>query len=190
MQVSRRTGKLEVGDIVQFLYCPRKLYFLKVAGFRILKPKMEEGRRVQEEVTKRLEKIAEKMNGKLITNLWLESEALCLAGNLDALILTEKEILPVDVKFSRFNSISYAWKMQLTAYTLLVEEKFVRRVERAFIYLVSEKETLKEVKISAEDKKALLRLLDEIWMLLESEKYPIATKSKKCGYCEVEKFCF
>ncbi len=129
------------------------------------------------------------MNGKLFTNLWLESEALCLAGNLDALILTEKEILPIDVKFSKFNSVSYAWKMQLTAYSILAEENFGKKVERAFIYIVSEKETLKEVKISAEDKEALLRLLEEIGILLESEKYPQATKSKKCGYCEVEKFC-
>lgn len=189
MQVSRRTGKLEVGDVVQFIYCPRKLYFIKVVGLRILKPKMEEGRKVQEEVTKRLEKIAEKMNGKLFKNFWLESEALSLAGNLDALILTEKEVLPLDVKFSKFGSISYAWKMQLTAYSLLAEENFGKRVERAFIYIVSEKEMLKEVKISAEDKKALLRLLEEIRILLESEKYPQAIKSKKCGYCEVEKFC-
>lgn len=189
MQVSHRAGKLEVSDVVQFLYCPKKLYFIKLAGFRIIRPKMEEGRRVQEGVAKKLEKTAEKMKGKLITNLWLESEVLGLTGNLDALILTEKEILPIDIKFSKFNSISYAWKMQLTAYAILAEENFDKRVDKAFIYLVSEKETLKEVNISLEDKKALIGLLERIRELLESEKYPMATKSKKCGYCEVEKFC-
>lgn len=190
MQVSHKTGKLDVSDIVQFLYCPRKVYFIKVAGFKILKPKMEEGRKVQEEVIKRLETIAKKMGGELLKNVWLESDIYCLTGSVDAIINAKNGIFPVDVKFSRFSSISYAWKIQLTAYSVLVEEKFGKRVDKAFIYLVSEKEMLKEVIISAEDKKALMRLLEEIRELLENEDYPKTSKSKKCGYCEMEKFCF
>jgi len=40
---------MDVSDIVQYLYCPRKLYFLKIAGIRISKPKMEEGKAAQGE---------------------------------------------------------------------------------------------------------------------------------------------
>lgn len=189
MQVSRKAGKLSVNDVVQYLYCPRKVYFIKVAGFRILKPKMEEGKRVQEEVIRKLEKIAEKLGGKLLKNVRLDSDLYGLTGNLDAVITTGKEAFPVDIKFSRFSSLSYAWKMQLTAYSILVEEKFGVRVEKAFVFLISEKEMLKEVRILPEDKKALLRLLEEIWKVLEKESYPKTTKSKKCGYCEMEKFC-
>ncbi|MEM0203836.1 MAG: CRISPR-associated protein Cas4 [Archaeoglobaceae archaeon] len=186
---SRRTGKIDVSDVVQFLYCPRKVYFMKVAGFRIVKPKMEEGKRVQEEVLRKLEKIAEKMGGKLSTNVALESDRYGISGRIDALVLTQDSAFPIDVKFSKFSSISYAWKMQLTAYSVLAEENFGCRVESAFIYLVSERELLKEVRIFPEDKRALLRLLEEIRELLESESYPKASKSKKCNYCEVAKFC-
>jgi len=42
------------------LYCPRKVYFLKVAGIRIARPKMEEGRTVQENVKGTLERFAER----------------------------------------------------------------------------------------------------------------------------------
>lgn len=186
---SRRTGKIDVSDVVQFLYCPRKVYFIRIAGFRIVKPKMEEGRRVQEEVLRRLERLAEKMGGKLLTNVTLESDRYGISGKIDALILAQNTAYPVDVKFSKFSSVSYAWKMQLTAYSVLVEENFGFRVERAFIYLVSEKESMKEVRIFPEDRRALLRLLGEIRELLESESYPKTSRSRKCNYCEMAKFC-
>ncbi len=185
MKLSRRTGDLEVRDVVQFLYCPRKVYFMKIAGFRITKPKMEEGRKEQERATEKLEKMAKKLGGKIIKNLPLESERYKLKGILDALIVAE-DLFPVDIKLSKFSSISYAWKMQMTAYSLLVEEKFGKTVKKAFIFLNGK---LKEVQITPEDKRNLERILEQIRQLIESESYPAVEKSKKCGYCEMQKFC-
>ncbi|MDK2795302.1 MAG: CRISPR-associated exonuclease Cas4 [Archaeoglobaceae archaeon] len=185
MKLLHRNGKLDVSDVVQFLYCPRKVYFMKIAGFRITKPKMEEGKVEQEKALEKLEKIAEKLGGKLLKNVPLESEKYGLKGILDALIVAE-ELLPVDVKLSKFSSISYAWKMQMTAYSLLVEEKFDKIVKKACIFLNGK---LKEIPITPEDKKNLERVLEQIWLLLETEKYPTVIKSKKCGYCEMQRFC-
>lgn len=185
MKPSHRAGKLDVSDVVQFLYCPRKIYFMKIAGFRIIKPKMEEGKIEQERAIEKLEKIAEKLGGKLLKNLSLESERYGLKGVLDALIVSD-ELLPVDVKLSKFNSVSYAWKMQMTAYSILVEEMFGRSVKRAYIFLNG---NLREITISPDDKRNLERILDQIWQVIEKETYPPVTKSKKCGYCEMQKFC-
>uniref|UniRef100_A0A7J2TG18 CRISPR-associated exonuclease Cas4 n=1 Tax=Archaeoglobus fulgidus TaxID=2234 RepID=A0A7J2TG18_ARCFL len=185
MKLSRRTGKLDVSDVVQFLYCPRKVYFLKIAGFRITRPKMEEGKKEQERATEKLEKIAEKLGGVLLKNLMLESEKYNLKGILDALIVAN-ELFPVDIKLSRFSSVSYAWKMQMTAYSVLVEEKFEKTVKKAFLFLNGK---LREIHITPDDKKNLERILEQIWRLIESENYPPAIKSKKCGYCEMQKFC-
>lgn len=189
MRASCRTGKVDVSDIVQFLYCPRKVYFIKVAGIRILKPKMEEGRRVQEEVAGKMRKLAERFNAKLLSNVYLESEKFSLAGVLDFVLLSNDEAIPVDVKFSRFSSISYAWKMQVTAYAILIEENLGKAVKKAYIFLVGEKERLMEVLIASEDKKALERIVEKVRELIETEEYPKAAKSKRCGYCEVAKFC-
>jgi len=186
MQVSRRTGKINVSDIVQFLYCPRKVYFLKVANIRISKPKMEEGKRVQEGVERKLLKIAEKHNGRLFKNLYLENDFLC--GFIDYAI-DGKEFIPIDVKFSKFKNLSYAWRMQITAYCVLAEDLLGKKVEKGYIYLVGEKDELKLVRVYPEDKKALLRIVEQIYTLLESEIFPNALKSEKCNYCEVEKFC-
>jgi len=155
MKLSRKTGDLEVSDVVQFLYCPRKLYFLKIAGFRIARPKMEEGRMEQERAAEKLEKIAKEYRGKLLKNLPLESERYGLRGILDALMVAE-DLFPVDIKLSKFSSISYAWKMQITAYSLLVEENFGKTVKKAFIFLNGK---LKEVQITPEDKRNLERII-------------------------------
>jgi len=37
-------GYIDVSDIVQYLYCPRKVYFHRVAGITLTRPKMEVGR--------------------------------------------------------------------------------------------------------------------------------------------------
>lgn len=186
---------------MQYLYCPRKVYFLKVAGIRIAKPKMEEGRTVQENVKGTLERFAEQLGGELQTNVYLESARLGLKGVLDALILiggeeegTGKEksgewerAYPVDVKLSKFQSVSYAWKMQLTAYASLVEENFGVCVKKGYIYLVGKR--FLDVEIDAESKRRLRKIVKDVESVIVEEKYPRAARSKKCGYCEVKDFC-
>jgi CRISPR-associated exonuclease Cas4 len=180
---------IDVGDIVQYLYCPRKVYFIRVAGVRITKPKMEEAKEVQAKAEKSLAKIAEKMGGELLKNVYLESQRYGIKGCVDAIVKTDDGYTPIDVKFSSFESVSYAWKMQLIAYSLLVEENFGCRVDKAYIYLASKRGKLMEIRIIPSDRRALRRVVDEIKELIKSEKYPRAAKSRKCGYCEVAMFC-
>ncbi|MCS7121680.1 MAG: hypothetical protein NZ895_03650 [Archaeoglobaceae archaeon] len=35
---SSKVGEINVNDLTQFLYCQRKIYFIKVVELRILKP--------------------------------------------------------------------------------------------------------------------------------------------------------
>ncbi|AAB89375.1 MULTISPECIES: CRISPR-associated protein Cas4 [Archaeoglobus] len=183
-----RSGKMDVSDIVQYLYCPRKLYFLKIAGIRISKPKMEEGKAAQEEARGKLRSFARKLKGELLTSVYLESKRYGLKGVLDALVIVDGGAFPVDVKLTRFQSITYAWKMQLTAYALLVEENYAVEVRKGYLFLLNQGKFV-EVSISPDDRKALLRIIKEIERLIEEEKYPRTSKSKKCGYCEVREFC-
>jgi CRISPR-associated exonuclease Cas4 len=183
------------------LYCPRKVYFMKVAGIRIARPKMEEGKAVQENVKDTLRKFAEQLGGELQTNVYLESARLGLKGVLDALILVGEgegvgkwkksgewgRAYPVDVKLSKFQSISYAWKMQLTAYAALVEGNLGVCVKKGYIYLVGKR--FLEVEIDAESKRRLREIVKDVESVIAEEKYPRAARSKRCGYCEVKDFC-
>ncbi len=58
---------IEVSNIVQYLYCPRKLYFIKVMGLRITRPKMNAGKEVHENVAR---SIARKIEGEILENVW------------------------------------------------------------------------------------------------------------------------
>ncbi len=179
---------IDVSDVVQYLYCPRKVYFIKVAGIRIQKPKMEEGKRAQAEVERNIRRFAEKMGGELETGIYLESQRYRIKGLLDAMVKTDSSLYPVDVKLSRFDSVSYSWKMQLTAYALLLEENFEKSVRLGYIYIVGTRKLI-EVRIEPEDRRSLMRIIRKVEEIIGSEKYPSASKSKKCSYCEVYDFC-
>lgn len=179
---------IEVSDVVQYLYCPRKVYFIRIAGIKITKPKMEEGKAIHDDARRSLKSFAEKLGGELLTGIYLESERYGLKGIVDAVVKAADQVYPIDVKLSRFESLTYAWKMQIAAYAMLVEGEFGVRVEKGFIYLVERRKFL-EVPIQPEDRKSLKRIVVEVEELLRSGKYPRASKSKRCGYCEMEPFC-
>lgn len=177
---------IDVSDIVQYLYCPRKLYFIKVMGIKISKPKMDVGKEIHENVLESLKR--RKIEGEIISNVYLESSKYNLKGCVDAIIRKGEEYIPVDVKFSRFRSLFYQWKMQLVAYSVLVEENFGCKVRKAYIYLTEGKDWI-EVEIMPEDREALIKIIRKVEEIISEEKYPQVSKSKKCNYCEVSKFC-
>lgn len=177
---------IDVSDVVQYLYCPRKLYFIKVMGLRITKPKMNIGKEIHENVAKSLRR--RKIDGEILENVYLESRKYGIKGCVDAIIRRGEEYIPIDIKFSKFRSLFYGWKMQLVAYAILVEENFGCRVKKAYIYLTEEKDWI-EVEIMPEDKEALAKIIRKVEEIIRKEKYPQASKSKKCNYCEVSKLC-
>ncbi len=177
---------IDVSDLVQYLYCPRKLYFIKVMGLRISKPKMDVGKEIHESVEKSLKR--RKLEGEVMENVYLESQRYGIKGYVDAIIRRRDQYIPIDIKFSRFKRVFYGWKMQLAAYSLLVEENFHCKVRKGYIYLAETKEWI-EVEITPEDKKALVKIIRKVEEVLKEEKFPRASKSKKCSYCEMSKLC-
>ncbi|MCS7121681.1 MAG: Dna2/Cas4 domain-containing protein [Archaeoglobaceae archaeon] len=77
-----------------------------------------------------MKRFFKKIDGVVLKDLWLESKLYGLVGKLDAVVKVGDEIYPIDVKFSKFSSISYAWKMQLTVYSVLVEESSRKRLRK------------------------------------------------------------
>jgi CRISPR-associated exonuclease Cas4 len=177
---------IDVSDIVQYLYCPRKLYFIRVVGLKLTRPKMDVGKEVHENVARSLAR--RKVEGEILENVYLESQKYGIKGCVDAIIKRRGEYIPVDIKFTRFKSLFYQWKMQLVAYAVLVEENFDCKVKKAYVYLTEGKDWI-EVEITPEDRKALVKIIKEVREIIGRERYPKISKSKKCNYCEVAKFC-
>ena len=188
--------KINVFDLVQYYYCPRKIYFLRVMEVPVvIKRKMEHGREEQEKERKRVLERKDVFGIKreeiedIIEKLHLESEKIGLVGNIDIVLrLKNKDFVPVDIKYSDFVFAQRHWKKQLTAYSMLLEEKFNCKVNKGILYFCEQNESL-FVDINEDDKNFVLVDLEKIRDLFRTEVIPKKTDESKCRYCEVIKYC-
>ncbi len=187
---------IQVSDIAQYFYCPRKVYFLRTLGIHPPeKPKMKMGK---EEHEKEYQRVRERRDifgfsadqvERLIHRLPAESSSLRLYGVVDAIVvLRTGEYLPVEVKFSNYYNVLRNRKKQLIAYALLLDEKFDTNVCRGIVYF-STARLSRIIEITCEDKIALKRDIENIRNLIQSEKMPEEKKGRRCNYCEMDKFC-
>lgn len=184
---------LTVSDVKQFVYCPRVVYFTYALPWR--RPttyKMQEGKIEHEHVTEleqrrslRAYGLAE---GERQFNVSLHSERLGLTGKLDMVIQSGGEIIPVDFKNSGAG-VGLNHKYQLTAYALLVEDRWEKPVRRGFIYLVPLKKA-HEVVITPNMRLFVRQVLDKIRDMIASERMPPTIRQKaRCRDCEFRNFC-
>ncbi|MCQ5375309.1 MAG: CRISPR-associated protein Cas4 [Methanomassiliicoccales archaeon] len=187
---------IQVSDITQYFYCPRKIYFLRVLGVSVpSKPKME---MAKEEHEKEHQRVVERKEiygfpreevKEVLHSVAIEASEYHLYGVIDTvLILTSGEIIPVDIKYSRFEEKKRNWTKQLVAYSLLLESKMKVKVTRAALFFPESKKRI-IIEISSEDKKALLKDIDTIMSIIINEVLPNVSKDKKCSYCEMNRFC-
>jgi len=187
---------ITVGDIVQYFYCPRKVYFLKTLGVPVVvRHKMEYGKEVHELEERRMlerkqiygferDKIEEVLQG-----LQIEAPEIGLRGKVDvALRLRTGEFIPVDTKFTDVVDVQLQYRKQLHAYALLLDYRFGTRVKQGVLYFSQQHES-RVVEISEEDKMALRRSIDQIKRIIASETTPRRVAPEKCQYCEVKKYC-
>ncbi|MBS7630104.1 CRISPR-associated protein Cas4 [Candidatus Bathyarchaeota archaeon] len=196
MKGSILDGEVTVFDIVQYYYCPRKVYFLRVMGVPAsIRRKMEYGEEVHEKEKRRMlerksiygfpiEEVEE-----VIQDLQLEAREIGLRGKLDvALRLKNGELIPVDTKYTDEVLIQRQYLKQLYAYALLLEQRYGRKVTRGVIYFSKQMET-RVLEVSYEDKQGVLRDIERIRSMIAREATPPAVSHEKCGYCEVKKYC-
>lgn len=133
---SQAQPMLTVSDVKQYPYCPRIVYYSYLLPLRARPTtyKMEEGQRVHARTVELEERRSLRAyglkDGVRHFDVKLESEKLGLRGNLDMVVETPSEVIPVDFKNS--SGIGLNHKYQLAAYALLVEEAWNRSVRRGF----------------------------------------------------------
>lgn len=193
---------LTVGDIKQYFYCPRIVYFnYLMPGFRPITYKMEEGKLRQKEEEK-LEKRRtisrfrlgpkEDLKATKVFNLKLSSQRLSLSGLLDMAILLDKEVIPVDFKdgsFSKSHIIALHHKYQLVAYGLLLEETYGKVSMRGFIHSLEDDRT-RSVPFSEGTKVFLKGKIRKMRRMILREEFPEETQYKgRCRECEFKFVC-
>jgi CRISPR-associated exonuclease Cas4 len=190
---SPRQFELTVTDLKQWMYCPRIPYYHHVMPVEIARTyKMQRGRDVEAAVEAMEKRRGFRRygleRGERRFGVWLHSAALELSGKLDLLIITEDACYPVDFKDTE-GGVRYNHRIQLAAYSLLVEENLTRPVPIAFVYLVPSRQ-LVTVPVGAKEREEVTRAIAEMRRVIEQENMPSPTPVRaRCVACEFRNYC-
>lgn len=184
---------LVVTDVKNYLFCPRVVYFMYFyPGPRPVTYKMQEGQlshqRVEELEERRTLRAYGLRDGEREFGVRMHSGRMGLSGLLDMAIVREREAIPVEFKNSTAG-LQLNHKYQLTAYALLVEERYRRPVRRGFVYFIPLKR-VEEMPITPHMRRYVTRVLREIRQMLTTERMPGGTwRRGRCVECEFRRMC-
>lgn len=187
------TYKIPVHLIRQYLFCPRVVYFLEVLNIPKQTPIwVSEGEEFHKSIS-RLLKRRTLTKFDVDAALYENSVALSHAdfrfyGVCDGLIFTTSSIIPIEMKLHG-DKPSYSQKMQLVAYGMLAEKIHGKKFDLGFVLFEKKSKNI-PLKITEDDKLNLLKIVDEIVLLIEEGLLPNSSADeKKCLQCEFENYC-
>ena len=175
----------------QYHFCPMVVYFHSLGIYEEEKEYMRSGKERQKDFMKK-ERRRETLAGlkkfrvdERVQGLRLSSSRLCLTGVLDLAIRMGSEWAVVEVKSGKKSKPNLGHRVQLAAYSMLLEEKISKLVRRGFILYEDE---LVEVEISEGLRHHVLWTIDRVREIMEG-RIPEVNRSGKCRSCGYSLHC-
>ena len=186
---------LTPSHIIQYLYCPRFIFFeyvLAIPQYEEKNYKVIRGREIHDQkleqnksyLRKRLG-VKEKFLDQYLTNNLLR-------GRVDeVLLLSDDTMAPLDYKFAEYKEKLFStYKTQLASYAWLIEDNFEKSVNKGFLVYTRSSNKLVEVPITKNDKEEVKKHAQEIHKIIDENFYPKSTKIKKrCLNCTYRNIC-
>ena len=138
------------------------------------------------------EELWQKLTPKIISELRVESDELKLKGIIDKVHVYDNEYVPFELKTGRTPSdgIWPSHRIQIAAYSLLLQEKFNKQVKGGFVVYLDTKEK-RHIAINPFMKQEIRQLVDEVIALLESKELPdFCNNENKCKKCGLKQTCY
>lgn len=180
-------------DVRQWVYCPRVVYYTTVVPVpRAATFKMTHALEVQEaiealEMRRKLRRYGLD-KGERHFRVRLESPRLGLSGEVDLLITTPEEAVPVEFKHTD-QLVARNHRLQLAAYALLVEEAMGVSVRRGFVCRLPSNR-LQPVLPTAEDRQQVLAVVHAVRQMMATQTRPAPTSARgRCTDCEFRRYC-
>ena len=134
----------------------------------------------------------EKLTPKIISEMRLESEELKLKGIVDQVHVYEDKYVPFELKTGKMpqDGVWPSHRIQIAAYSMLLQERFGQNVREGFVYYLDSKEKRKIV-MNPFMRDEIKKIIDEIISLLEKKEIPDYCENKnKCRNCGVKNICY
>lgn len=183
--------------VLEYLYCPRFIYFMEVLGIaqnEDTRYKVQEGREVHK--YKALTNSDYKRKKLGVTGKEVEQELSAkrcpIHGIVDELLfLDDGTAAPLDYKFALYKDKVYnTYRMQAAMYAIMIEDSYNLPVKRAFLVYTRSKNMIVELEMTAGDYKKVEQTVSAIIEIIGRNIYPAGTKAKrKCADCCYRNIC-
>ena len=134
----------------------------------------------------------EQLTPKIISEIRIDSNRLQLRGIVDKVEIHENCYVPIELKTGKMpkEGVWPGHRIQIAAYSMLIEEKFKTNVKEGFIQYLDAKET-KRIVINPYMRQEIMTLIKEVQDLLENKKLPEYCENKnKCTNCGLRETCY
>ncbi|HJH25338.1 MAG TPA: CRISPR-associated protein Cas4 [Methanophagales archaeon] len=188
---------ITVSDVMEYLFCPRFIYFMYCLGI----PQHEE-KRYKVLKGRALHEAREKMNKSYMRKklqcvrkdvaVYLVSQRNHLKGEVDeVLFLEDGTAAPLDYKFAEFkDTVFRTHKYQSALYGLMIADNYGVEVNRGFVCYTRSNHLVKEVKLREKDFERAIAMVGEVLEVIQKGFYPDATKYKaRCVDCTYRNIC-
>ncbi|MDP3766072.1 MAG: CRISPR-associated protein Cas4 [Nanoarchaeota archaeon] len=138
------------------------------------------------------EDLWQKLTPKILSELRVESDELKLKGVIDQVHVYGNNYVPFELKTGRMpqDGVWPSHRIQIAAYSLLLQEKFNKDVKEGFVVYLDSKEK-RHIAINPFMKQEVRQLVDEIINLLESKELPdFCNNENKCRKCGLKQTCY
>ena len=167
---------VNVSDLNQYLYCPRRLYYLMFYHTQGLNFPLVDGRLKHENQSRR---------GGWYREMYLRSEKLHLHGRID-LLEGKTTLTPVERKHG--NSYFENDEIQLAAYCMLLEDYLEEPVRMGYLYLFGTKERY-AITITDWHREKVLEITQAIRSMSLDFIPDFADNPNKCKKCSTVQYC-
>ena len=172
-------GLVNVSDLNQYIYCPRRYWYLHYFDTQGRNYERIEGKTKHE---------GQSTRGNWLNELYLESKEIGLKGKVDVLDMADTRAIPVERKRAESGQYFQSDKIQLTGYCMLLEEHLDERVNEGAIYLYETDQRM-HVPITDDHRKAVREAVDAMRSMSPDSVPPLTDNPNKCEKCSTREYC-
>ncbi len=133
-----------------------------------------------------------KLAPKILSEIRIESDELKLKGIIDQVHVYDEMYVPFELKTGKM-PLQGVWpghRIQLAAYSLLLEEHFKKPIKEGFVFYLDTK-TKRQVVINPYTRGEIKGLVDDVIKTIEGTDVPdYCGNENKCRKCGVKEICY